>query len=252
MVVHKRASDALQRLSPSELGLQFVSLQRLEVSDNVSVEAGREEMCIVILSGSGIASCTLPDGSDKRLSIGPRDMIFGPVGSAIRVKGPGIVAMAYWAPSEVGARFAHVRFSEVNEDDHRHVRAGDVGSGCARHVWKYIDTDFHCSRLMMGICENNAGNWTAWPPHEHTEEREEVYVYFDMGGGFGVQLVYRSLDAPDAALVVRDGDVVSIPGGYHPNVGAPAAPMAYIYCMAARVPGVRNFQDYRIQSGFDA
>jgi len=47
--------------------------------------------------------------------------------------------------------------------------------------------------------------------------------------------------------MIRDGDLISIPKGYHPNVGCPAGKISYIYCMVSKIPGDRNFMDLKIQ-----
>ena len=89
-------------------------------------------------------------------------------------------------------------------------------------------------RLLLGFTRSVPGNWTSWPPHEHTEMLEEVYVYFDMPPpAFGIQLVYTSPDTPEFVGVVRDGDAVLMPAGYHPNVAAPGHSINFIWMMAA-------------------
>jgi len=51
---------------------------------------------------------------------------------------------------------------------------------------------------------------------------EEMYVYFDMPEpGYGIQLVYNDTQYPELVTVVRDGDAVLMPSGYHPNVSVP-------------------------------
>ena len=49
----------------------------------------------------------------------------------------------------------------------------------------YITDKFDASRLLVGIGQGSPGGWTVWPPHEHGDEKEELYVYFDMGAAFG-------------------------------------------------------------------
>ena len=100
---------------------------------------------------------------------------------------------------------------------------------------------------MMGLCESDVGGWTSWPPYEHAEKRKEVYVYFNMKNAFGVQCVYDNMDNPYDVAMVMDGDLISIPKGYHPNVGCPAGEISYIYCMASKIPGDRNFMVLKIQ-----
>ena len=73
-------------------------------------------------------------------------------------------------------------------------------------------------RLMAGVTFSQPGNWTSWPPHEHAVLAEEAYLYIDMPRpAFGVQLVYVDDVNPELATIVREGDVVLMPQGYHPE-----------------------------------
>ena len=38
---------------------------------------------------------------------------------------------------------------------------------------------------------------------------------------------------PELATIVREGDVVLMPQGYHPNVAAPGHPINFLWMMAA-------------------
>jgi 5-deoxy-glucuronate isomerase len=77
---------------------------------------------------------------------------------------------------------------------------------------------------------------------------------------FGIQLVYTNPREPELATIVREGDVVLMPQGYHPNVAAPGGSINFLWMMAAnredddRQYGVVNVQpDFRaLGSGLDA
>ncbi len=87
---------------------------------------------------------------------------------------------------------------------------------------------------MAGVTFSQPGNWTSWPPHEHAVLAEEAYLYIDMPHpAFGVQLVYSDDQNPELATIVREGDVVLMPQGYHPNVAAPGHPINFLWMMAA-------------------
>ena len=87
---------------------------------------------------------------------------------------------------------------------------------------------------MAGVTFSQPGNWTSWPPHEHAVLAEEAYLYIDMPRpAFGVQLVYADDRNPELATIVREGDVVLMPQGYHPNVAAPGHPINFLWMMAA-------------------
>ena len=118
--------------------------------------------------------------------------------------------------------------------------------GTLRDVWNFIDESFPSGRFLTGICCGRDGGWTAWPPHEHGAEREEIYVYFNMGDSFGVQCVYNDLQSAEA-YVVTEGDLVSIPEGYHPNAGCPCGGLQYVYCMVSVKEGDRDFMNLRTQ-----
>ena len=87
---------------------------------------------------------------------------------------------------------------------------------------------------MAGVTFSEPGNWTSWPPHEHAAMLEEAYLYIDMPApSFGVQLVYTDAREPELATIVREGDVVLMPQGYHPNVAAPGGVINFLWMMAA-------------------
>ena len=250
--LHFGPAQILAGKTPRELGLTFTSVRRTELADGRSAvfETRETEMCLVVIKGTADFSCALPGGRKEKGSAGFRDMIFIPPNSRAECSSGHGVLMCYEAPSELGAEFGHIRFADVDANPQTHRRYGKKETGSFRDVWNYVDSDYRCSRLMLGICYGSAGGWTAWPPHEHGAEREEVYVYIDMEKTFAVQLVYEDMDDPLAADIVREGDLISIPAGYHPNVGSPAGRIAYVYCMTAKQPGKREFMDLRLQKEY--
>jgi 5-deoxy-glucuronate isomerase len=239
---HFKSIDLLQKKSPKELGLELVSVQRIELKKELILDSLEEEICLVVIGGSVQFKCENKDGIANF-----KDMLYVPRRTELKLHSEGSTLMYYSAPSDIDALFTHITFEDIDKNITTHAIAGSPNNNSQRDVWKYIDSDFSCARLMMGICESSPGGWTSWPPHEHTEKREEVYVYFNMKNVFGVQCVYDDLDNPYHVAIVRDGDLISIPKGYHPNVACPAGKMSYIYCMAARKSGDRDFMDLNIQ-----
>ena len=112
-----------------------------------------------------------------------------------------------------------------------------------------IGKNVQAGRIMAGVTFSEPGNWTSWPPHEHAAMLEEAYLYIDMPApAFGIQLVYTNPREPELATIVREGDVVMMPQGYHPNVAAPGGSINFLWMMAAvredddRQYGVVNVQ----------
>jgi 5-deoxy-glucuronate isomerase len=106
----------------------------------------------------------------------------------------------------------------------------------SRDVHDIFVTDAHASRLMVGETFNPPGHWSSFPPHKHDGRDgepvlEEVY-YFRLSPpqGFGQQMLYT--DGECVAHVVRDGDTVLLPYGYHPVAAAPGYRLYYLWGMA--------------------
>jgi 5-deoxy-glucuronate isomerase len=125
-----------------------------------------------------------------------------------------------------------VSFAGVQRDPGLHFKAG--GPSAERTLNVLFGKNVEAGRLMAGITFSAPGNWTSWPPHEHAALAEEAYLYIDMPApAFGVQFVYTDKTTPELAVMVREGDVVVMPKGYHPNVAAPGASINFLWMMAA-------------------
>ena len=239
---HFKANELLKKKRPEDLGLEYTSSLRIELKDTLIFDTKEEEVCLV-----GIGGEVDFQFEDKKGTAKFKDMIYIPRRKRIQLYSKDAILMYFGAPSEIDTQFSHIDFLSIDKNPGTHKISGSSENNCRRDVWNFIDSDFSCSRLMMGLCESGAGGWTSWPPHEHAEKREEVYVYFNMKNAFGVQCVYDDMNNPYDVAMVRDGDLISIPKGYHPNVGCPADKISYIYCMASKIPGDRNFMDLNIQ-----
>ncbi len=140
-----------------------------------------------------------------------------------------------------------VRFAEVRENPKLHIIAGEPPN--QRDMNVLIGSNVRAGRILTGVTFSRPGNWTSWPPHEHSRMLEEAYLYIDMPApSFGVQFVYTNPEDPELVQVVREGDVVLMPKGYHPNVSAPGGQINFMWMMAAvregedRKYGVVNVQ----------
>ena len=140
-----------------------------------------------------------------------------------------------------------VSFADVQKNPGLHFAAG--GPSCQRELNILLGKNVEAGRIMAGVTFSAPGNWTSWPPHEHAVLAEEAYLYIDMPApAFGVQLVYTNKTDPEVATIVREGDVVLMPAGYHPNVAAPGGQINFLWMMAAnredddRLFGVVNVQ----------
>ena len=145
-----------------------------------------------------------------------------------------------------------MRWADVQQDPGLHWRAG--GPSAERVLNVLIGKNVEAGRVLCGVTFSAPGNWTSWPPHEHAAMLEEAYLYIDMPApAFGVQLVYTEPGSPELAVLVREGDVVLMPCGYHPNVSAPGGSINFLWMMAAHREGVdRQFGVVNVQPEYAA
>lgn len=210
----------------------------------LSIQNGANETGLICLGGSAQVSV---DGTTHDL--GRYDAIYLPRDSAFSVtagkSGCDLAEIA--APVSKRHPVQYVRFADVQSNPGLHFNAG--GPSSKRDLNVLIGKNVEAGRIMAGVTFSEQGNWTSWPPHEHAAMLEEAYLYIDMPApAFGIQLLYTNPLEPELATIVREGDVVMMPQGYHPNVAAPGGSINFLWMMAAvredddRQYGVVNVQ----------
>jgi 5-deoxy-glucuronate isomerase len=213
---------------------------------SASFANGDRETGLILLSGKA----TVGTGG-KQFELGQYDAIYIPRDSKIEVSTKSEVDIAEFS-SDVEGKYPLqvVRYAETSKDAGLKFSAG--GPGSSRQLNMLIAKNVEAGRLVVGFTHSDPGNWTSWPPHEHAKMLEEMYVYFDMPEpAYGIQLVYNNTEYPELVTVVRDGDAVLMPSGYHPNVSVPGHRIAFLWAMAAhREVEDRQFGVVNIQPGF--
>jgi len=213
----------------------------------VAFETGGKETALLCMRG---ACRVTVDGETH--DIGLHDAIYIPRGHAVDVTTAGEVDLVECAADVSGDYpLQIIRYADVVKDPSLKFTAG--GPSTSRDLNIIIGANVKAGRILAGFTRSQPGNWTSWPPHEHGEMLEEVYVYFDMPPpAFGIQMVYTSADEPELVKIVHDGDAVLMPAGYHPNVAAPGHGINFIWMMAAhRERDDRQFGVVNVQPGFD-
>lgn len=119
------------------------------------------------------------------------------------------------------------------------------GSGVGRReVMFTLTPQDSASKLICGLTWSGEGAWTSWPPHQHEEDLEEVYCYFDMPHPkFGLHISYlKSGEVEDiVAHTVQTGTCVQAPCGYHPTVASPGTQNTYFWVLAAFTQSSRRY-----------
>ncbi len=237
-------------ISPENSTMKHLAYGRIilnSATPKVSFSNGNRETGLICLSGRANVKTA---GSDVKLA--QYDAIYVPRDSSIEVSTDSGADIAEFS-SDVEKKYPLqiVRYAEISKDPGMKFSAG--GPASSRHLNMVLAKNIQAGRLVAGFTHSDPGNWTSWPPHEHAEMLEELYVYFDMPApAYGIQLVYNNTEYPELVTVVRDGDAVLMPSGYHPNVSVPGHPIAFLWAMAAhREVEDRQFGVVNVQPGFN-
>ena len=267
LIVHPgNAADpgVVVEVIPEQVGLDYIHFQvrRLPAGQTWSFETGEHELALVLLSGNvGVES---DRGSWP--SIGERKDVFSGPPSALYLPRRTAFTVTASVDSELTVTWV------ATDQDHppRHITPDDVtleirgGDNVTRHINGVIPPGFPCHRLVIVEVYTPSGNWSSYPPHKHDIHKtdaagnvleadlEETYYYkLDRPQGFAIQRVYTEPESPlhragfpiDAALVVRDNDVVLIPEGHHPVTSAPGYTTYYLNVLAGSAQSLANTED---------
>lgn len=208
---------------------------------------GKSETGLICLSGS----CDIRAGGETH-RIGHHDSVYLPRDTDVEVTTETEVDLVECS-AEVEHRYPLqvVRYADVERDPSLKFRAGAASN--TRTVNITLGKNVEAGRILAGFTTSEPGHWTSWPPHEHAAILEELYVYYDMPApAFGVQFVYTDPEEPEFVGVVRDGDAVVMPRGFHPNVSVPGHTISFVWMMAAhREVEDRQYGVVTVQPGFD-
>lgn len=252
--VFRKTNAAVGRhisVTPSNSTNRHLSYGRIILNSQeptVAFANGNQETGFILLAG---AATVTVDGRDYPLT--QYDGIYIPRDSSVKVTTANAVDIAEFS-CDVDNRYPLqvIPYSEISTNPSLKFTAGVPTQ--QRNLNIVLGKNVDAGRLVAGFTMSEPGNWTSWPPHEHTAMLEEMYVYFNMPDpAFAIQLVYDNTEYPEMLTVVRDGDAVLMPSGYHPNVSVPGHRVCFLWAMAAHREKLdRQFGVVNVQPGFGA
>ena len=235
-------------ITPQNSTMQHLCYARTKLdasSPEVSFNTGNNETAIICLSGPADFSV-----GENKFTLGKYDAAYIPKSSQVQIRANSADLAEFSAEVKGNYPLQVVKYGDVQQDKSLHFVTG--GAATTRDLNILIGKNVQAGRVLAGFTISEPGNWTSWPPHEHARMLEEMYLYIEMPPpGFGVQFVYTDTKEPDLVAVVREGDAVLMPRGYHPNVSAPGHRIGFIWAMAAhREVEDRQFGVVNVQPEF--
>lgn len=219
-------------ITPQNAGTEFLSVGYISLDQetpSVTFTSDGEEKIFMCMSGT--ASVTI-DGTSYEMN--KYDGLYVPRESSIVVSSKESARiLESSAPVSKKYPVRIVRWNDIKDDPKLHASIGP--ETMHRELYQLVTEHVEAGRLMLGPTFSNKGNWTSWPPHEHRDTLEEVYVYFDMPApAFGIQLAYNDIQYPDVMFPVRENDAMVVHHGFHPNVAIPGHSINFVWILCAK------------------
>jgi 5-deoxy-glucuronate isomerase len=244
---HRGRSRSIDPATTAARHLHYGRIVLQPADAPVSFATGGLETGLVSLRGSAEVKA-----GGRSFQMTPYDSLYVPRDSALEIRSgaDGCDLAEIAAPVEKSYPLQFVSWAEVQQDPGLHFKAGAPPTERTLNI--LLGKNVQAGRIVVGVTFPTPGNWMSWPPHEHADMLEEAYLYVDMPApSFGIQLVYTNPQEPELAVVVREGDVVLMPRGYHPGVGAPGGSFNFLWMMTAHREGVdRQFGVVNVQPEF--
>jgi 5-deoxy-glucuronate isomerase len=218
-------------IHPGNSSMQHASYGRIRLNASfptITFANAQQETGLICLSGA----CTIVV-NNKSFSLATNDSLYIPKNHTVTIATDTTADLVECsAPVAGDYPIQFIPYADILANSKLHFTAGTPGAQRAIDI--LLGANIHAGRLVAGITRSLPGNWTSWPPHEHAAMLEEIYVYIDMPSpAFGMQLVYTNDITPDHVDIVREGDAILLPAGYHPNVAIPGHTLNFIWIMVA-------------------
>lgn len=228
-------------VSPESAGWEYVGFEvaKLEAGQTLKRSTDGLEYCLVLLSGLADVSTQ----EESWTSVGERMSVF-------EKKPPYAVYVPNADHFEVTATTA-LELAICSAPGKGNFKARLIAPSAAaselrgygnleRQIYNILPESEPADSLLVVEVITPEGHWSSYPPHKHDQDNmpqesllEETYYYkIEPEQGFAVQRVYTDSRSLDETLIVKNGETVLVPEGYHPVAAPPGYEVYYLNVMA--------------------
>ena len=115
------------------------------------------------------------------------------------------------------------------------------GANALRQVTHLLAPPLPAERLIAYEVYTPSGNWSGWPPHRHDRKLASPYLeetyYYQIDPPTGAAIHHNYDETASELFLVRSGDLVLVPGGYHPVAAQPGSNVYYLNLLAGELQG---------------
>lgn len=229
------------QVTPESAGWQYVGFEvvRLAEGQTLSRETADQEVCLVLLSGKA----NVKTKEEQWDNIGQRMSVFEQIPPySVYVSNNDSYEVTALTALEVAVCSA----PGVGNHRSRLISPAQVGvetrgyGNIERYIHNILPESEPADSLLVVEVFTPNGHWSSYPPHKHDRDAlpEESYLeetyYFRVQPeqGFAVQRVYTDDRTLDETLIVKNGEAVLVPRGYHPVSAPPGYDVYYLNVMA--------------------
>ncbi|WP_248924337.1 5-deoxy-glucuronate isomerase [Paenibacillus hamazuiensis] len=231
-------------VTPESAGWEYVGFEVVRLLRGQTMQRATEskEVCLVLLGGKANVATQEKrwEGIGERASVFdrvPPYSVYVPSGDNFTVEAVTDLELAVCSAPGKGTYPA--RLIPPAE-----VGAEPRGQGnTERWIHNILPESSPADSLLVVEVYTPNGHWSSYPPHKHDQLNlpeesflEETYYHkVKPEHGFAVQRVYTDDLTLDETMIVRDGDAVLVPKGYHPVSAPPGYDLYYLNVMAGPV-----------------
>ena len=228
-------------VTPESAGWKYIGFEvaKLEAGQTFKRDTGNLEYCLVLLSGIADVSTQQVEWTNVggRMSVfekKPPYSVYVPNEDHFEVKALTEVELAIC--SAPGSRSFKARLIVPTEAAMETRGYGNL----ERQIYNILPESEPADSLLVVEVYTPEGHWSSYPPHKHDRDAmpeesllEETYYYkIQPEQGFAVQRVYTDDRSLDETVVVKNGETVLVPKGYHPVSAPPGYEVYYLNVMA--------------------
>jgi 5-deoxy-glucuronate isomerase len=228
-------------ITPESAGWEYVGFQTysLKAGQELNQATINREACIVFLTGKGGVTTRKAEWKQigRRMNVFekiPPYAVYVPADDFFSIQALTDLNIAIcWAPGKKSYEARLITPEQMS------VETRGYGN-LERQIHNILpDTEPADSLLVVEVFTPN-GHWSSYPPHKHDRDQlpeesllEETYYYqIQPEQGFAVQRVYTDDESLNETLIVKNGDAVLVPRGYHPVSAPPGYEVYYLNVMA--------------------
>ena len=164
-------------VAPGSTAARYLHYGRITLAagdEAIKFNSDDHEIGLICLNGNATVKA---DG--EAFDLDRYDAVYIPRDSEIEVDAPeGCDLAEVSAPVARRYPLKFVSYKEVRQNPKLHLIAGKPPA--ERDLNVLIGANVEAGRIMAGVTFSTPGNWTSWPPHEHSKLLEEAYLFIDM------------------------------------------------------------------------